>query len=212
MKSAHRIWSPNRDLAIFFVGFILAWTLCVVAVWKFGILPEPVRPWFRNTFWIGAIAIWLIWRRQPAPLRWLGLWPISAKNIALTSGAFIFILAWNALRVQIMHSSAGLLPSMTVDRLIWGFIGVFVEELMFRGVIQSKLSESMSAFFAIVITTVLFFLIHVPGWVTLSIRVNAATVATVILVGIISGTLRYWSRSLWPGFAVHWANNLGAMF
>ncbi|WP_430641345.1 CPBP family intramembrane glutamic endopeptidase [Afipia massiliensis] len=96
-------------------------------------------------------------------------------------------------------------------RVIWSLIGASVEELLFRGVIQTRLTARLASWLAILVTTVLFLAIHIPGWVILSVTVSASVVATVTLVGLICGVLRHRSGSLWPGVAAHWANNLGAM-
>jgi membrane protease YdiL (CAAX protease family) len=50
----------------------------------------------------------------------------------------------------------------------------------------------------------------VPGWLILSMQVDAFTAVSVLLTGLVCGALRYWSGSLWPAVAAHWANNLGA--
>jgi membrane protease YdiL (CAAX protease family) len=195
---------------MFFVGFGIAWTLFVVVAWKYGALPEWARPWLRTALWLGAVAVWIAWQRPAAPLYRLGLCSFDRRSKAVTIAAFMMLIGWNLLRVQLMNSSAGTLMSLTFSNLVQGLIGVFVEELVFRGVIQSRLSERLAGFYAILTTAVLFLLIHVPGWMILTIPVSAGRVATVFLVGVISGVLRSWTKSLWPGVAAHWANNIGA--
>src|SRR6516162_1659307 len=143
-------------------------------------------------------------------MEWLGLWPISLRKFGLAVAGFVSILGWNWLRVNFLATSVNGAAFAEPDLLVWSFIGVFVEELLFRGVVQTQIAETYSALTAILITSVLFLAIHVPGWIILSIPVNAATVATVFLVGLICGAVRQWSKSLWPGVAIHWSNNLGA--
>jgi len=200
------------DVAIFFAVFGIVWTLFVVVVWKFGVLPESARPWARTALWLGAVLIWIAWQRPAAPLSWLGVSSFDRRSIAIAATVFVILIVWNLLRVHLMNSSAGTLSSLTFSKLVQGFVGVFVEEIIFRGVIQSRLSERLAGPYAILTTAVLFLLIHLPGWVILSIPVSAAGVVTVLLVGVISGVLRLWTKSLWPGVAAHWANNIGAGF
>jgi membrane protease YdiL (CAAX protease family) len=95
--------------------------------------------------------------------------------------------------------------------IVWSFAGVFVEELVFRGVVQTRLAEGCAAPLAIVAAAALFLLIHVPGWAILALPVDARTAVSIFLIGVICGGLRHWSGSLWPAVASHWANNLGAM-
>jgi|SRR5262245_15279784 len=96
--------------------------------------------------------------------------------------------------------------------LISGLVGVFVEELLFRGVMQTSLSEIARPWLAILIAAVLFLLIHVPGWVLLKLPIDAQIVGSVFAIGVICGVLRHLTQSIWPPIAAHWANNLGALF
>jgi membrane protease YdiL (CAAX protease family) len=200
------------DVAIFLAGFGIIWTLFVIVVWKLGALPELARPWFRTALWLGAVLVWIAWQRPAAPLSWLGLSPLDRRSSAVTVAAFVILIAWNLLRVHAVGSSSTAPFLLTFSRLVQGLVGVFVEELVFRGVIQSRLSERLAAPYAVLLTAVLFLLIHLPGWIILSIPVGLGGVTTVFLVGVISGLLRLRTKSLWPGVAAHWANNIGAGF
>ena len=143
-----------------------------------------------------------------APCRWLGLAPLRPGQAVTALIAFASIFAGNLLRVRFeLDQLAIVTPSM----LAWTFVGVFVEELMFRGVVQTRLAERHAPPVAILIAAVLFLLIHVPGWTILAIPTDARTVTSIFLIGVICGGLRHWSGSLWPAVAAHWANNLGAM-
>jgi membrane protease YdiL (CAAX protease family) len=200
-----------RDLTVFLVAFSTFWIAAVIAVWKLGVLPEAARPWFRTAVWVGACVLWIAWRRPHAPATWLGLWPIKAEQIGLAILAFAVIFAWNLLRVQVLAAPLGHLTAMAPRALAWSLVGVFVEELLFRGVVQGELAECFSSPTAILGAATLFLLIHVPGWIILDIPAGAVTVATVFLIGVICGALRLWSKSLWPAVAAHWSNNLGAL-
>lgn len=50
---------------------------------------------------------------------------------------------------------------------------VFVEELLFRGVVQTSLAKWLRPSLAILSATVLFVLSHVPGWLLLNIPIDA---------------------------------------
>ena len=201
----------RRPLAICFVAFTAAWIAFVIMLWKLQLVPDAARPWLRNAFWIGAAAIWVAWRRPPERRRWMGLWPITLRQAGLALAAFGLIVSWNLLRVHVLASPLGKLAAATPISLAWGFVGVFAEELLFRGVIQTQIAEGTRIAWAILVTTILFLAIHIPGWIILAIPIGAPEVATVFLVGVICGILRAWSQSLWPAVFAHWANNLGAM-
>jgi len=207
----HQARGSLRDLLVLYLVFIALWSVAILVVWKFGFLPEPERQWFRTAAWIGTVAVWIIWQRPPSPAKWLGLLPVRPREVALVMIAFSVIFCWNFLRVTILSPPLERLATTTSDILLWSFIGVFVEELLFRGVIQTQLAERLVPSVAVLVAATLFLFIHIPGWTILSIAVDAPTVVTVYLVGIISGALRHSTESLWPAVAIHWANNLGAM-
>ncbi|HKU64600.1 MAG TPA: type II CAAX endopeptidase family protein [Rhizomicrobium sp.] len=202
---------PLGDLALFVVVFGISWAGCVTFAWRFEGLPEETRPWFRTAIWCLAAAIWVWWRKPRRPLDWLGLTPLSAGIVAVSVVAFVVIFAWNLLRVQLIDGAVGGLRTFAVGGYVWGFVGVFVEELFFRGVVQTQLAERFSTPIAIIVSAALFLAIHVPGWIILSIPIHAVVVASVFLLGLVCGWLRSRSGSLWPAVGAHWANNLGAM-
>ena len=202
---------PIRDLAIFVIAFAAVWTADVIVAWRLDLVSEPLRPWLRAVIWIGAVAVWIRWQRIPAPMRWLGLAPISGGQAAGALIAFASIFCGNLLRVQFGAAPLHQLAAMTPGALAWSFVAVFVEELVFRGAVQTRLAEQYAVPVAILIAAVLFLLIHVPAWTILAIPVDGRTALSVFLIGAICGGLRHWSGSLWPAVAAHWANNLGAM-
>jgi len=202
---------PIRDVVIFFAAFAVVWTADVIVAWRLEMVPELLRPWLRAVIWLGAVAVWGRWQRTPAPARWLGLVPISGGQAACALIAFASIFCGNLLRVYFAAVPLHQLAAMTPAALVWSFVAVFVEELVFRGVVQTRLAEQCAAPVAILVAAVLFLLIHVPGWTILAIPADARTVLSIFLIGVICGGLRHWSGSLWPAVAAHWANNLGAM-
>lgn len=181
-----------------------------MVVWKLGGLDEPWRPWFRAVFWIGTTALWVVWTRPPRSLAWLGLWPVSWQALALAVAVFAGIGLWSVVRVSLLAAPLHQLSTWPLAAYAGSFAGVLEEELVFRGVLQGDLQSRLPPLPAIGLTLAAFLAIHVPGWLILAIPVGPIQVLTVVLVGLICGVLRYWSGSLWPGVAAHWANNLGA--
>ncbi|HJT42855.1 MAG TPA: type II CAAX endopeptidase family protein [Rhizomicrobium sp.] len=202
---------PLGDLTLFVAIFGIVWAGCVIFVWRLEGLPEEARPWFRTAIWCFAAAIWVWWQKPRRPLDWLGLTPLSAKIVAVSVIAFVVIFVWNLLRVQLIGGAVGGLRTLSVGGYLWSVVGVFVEEFLLRGVVQTRLAECLSTPIAIIVSSALFLAIHVPGWILLSIPINAVVVASVFLLGLVCGWLRSRSGSLWPAVSAHWANNLGAM-
>ncbi len=201
---------PLRDLAIFVIVFFGLWTLAVVVIWQRDGVSEPLRPWVRTAFWIGAVLIWISWQQLSRPADWLGLVPVSTWTVASCLAVSFAVFAWNEFRTHTLMAPTLQLSAWTFDHFGWSFTGALAEELVFRGVILTQARRSFSAHWAVVGTAALFVAVHVPGWVLLSIPVDGIEVATVFLVGIISGWLRWATGSIWPAVAVHWTNNLGA--
>lgn len=208
---SERSQSSLKEVAIAFTAFAAVWTLYVVLTWNLNLLPEAVRPWFRAIIWLAATFAWTAWVRPTAPCKWLGLSPITLRQLWLTLVVFAVIAGWNLVRVRYLMPPANRLSSLTYVAAAWSFLGVFIEELFFRGAMQARLQERFSPIWAIVLTSVLFLAIHVPGWLLLSMQVNPVIVVSVFLIGLICCILRYWSKSLWPGVAAHWAHNLGTL-
>jgi membrane protease YdiL (CAAX protease family) len=211
MGSSDGARGPIRDLILFVIAFAAVWTVDVIVAWRLEMVPVPLRPWLRAILWIGAAAVWIAWQRTPAPARWLGLAPVSRGQAACALIAFASIFCGNLLRVHFIGSALHQLAVMTPAALAWSFVAVFVEELVFRGVVQTRLAEQYSAPMAILIAAVLFLLIHVPGWAILDLPTDVRMATSIFLIGVICGGLRHWSGSLWPAIAAHWANNLGAI-
>lgn len=85
-------------------------------------------------------------------------------------------------------------------------IGPLVEELLFRGVLLSAVSRYVGNAWSIVLTAVLFAVVHLPDlsflWYALP---NLA------LLGLVLGWLRVQSDSIWPSVTAHGMNNLLAV-
>ncbi|RDJ00033.1 CPBP family intramembrane metalloprotease [Dyella solisilvae] len=85
-------------------------------------------------------------------------------------------------------------------------LGPLVEELLFRGVLLSAVSRHVGNAWAIVLTALLFAVVHLPDlsflWYALP---NLA------LLGLVLGWLRVQSGSIWPAVLAHGMNNLLAV-
>jgi hypothetical protein len=75
------------------------------------------------------------------------------------------------------------------------------EELAFRGIVQGELAKAVRGGEAVVMTAVLFSVIHV----------SVFSAPYLLALGLFLGLLRERSGSLVPGMAVHFAHNLAVM-
>lgn len=90
--------------------------------------------------------------------------------------------------------------------LIVATLGPFVEELLFRGVLLSALMQRCRTGWAVVVSSLLFALVHLPGlgwqWFALP---------DLILLACLLAWLRLRSASIWPAVLAHSCNNLLAV-
>jgi len=125
----------------------------------------------------------------------------------------------------ILHEEGLAVGSTTtaLARSDWFFLGVvvifsgtFLEEIWFRGMIQMKLSrlralEKINPHFAIFLQSTLFGLVHfLPIYfgTGLSLPVKVWFFVYPALIGIVIGYLNERYHSLWPGWIIHYTNNL----
>lgn len=96
----------------------------------------------------------------------------------------------------------GVLAPAGVDRpvayvLAACLAGPFAEELFFRGLVYGRLRTRLPAWVCVALTTVLFVFAHPRAGL-----IQAAG-------GVLFALLYEWRRTVWPGFVVHAAGNLG---
>ena len=92
------------------------------------------------------------------------------------------------------------IPSLTVALLVFALMPAITEELAFRGFILSGLRRSYSEGTSIVLSALLFGILHVL--VSLFQQLFGAT-----LLGLVLGLIALRSGSLWPGVLFHFLNN-----
>jgi hypothetical protein len=206
------------DVWIFVAVFFALWTAAVALVWKLELLDPALRPWVRAALWLGAAGVWLAWKRPARPLTWLGIAPATLRAVALAAAAFVVMLAIAFVRDRITGTPGLVASDFAASALAVRLSVVLQEELVFRGVIQTRLAEGGVTWIAVLLSSLLFLAIHLPGWSIVGAfttepwgQVQARNVGSVLLLGLACGSLRAWSGSLWPGVALHWAYNVGAI-
>jgi len=127
---------------------------------------------------------------------------------------------WSVLLWSVVAALGGAIPSMWLQEQIpelpnwveneftlilgsrWGYVAIgllapFAEEIVFRGAILKVLLEKLSPWTAIVLSALLFALIHL----------NPAQMPHAFLVGLLLGWMYKRTGSILPGIAYHWTNN-----
>jgi membrane protease YdiL (CAAX protease family) len=96
---------------------------------------------------------------------------------------------------MVRHSSAW---EFALSFLLIGVIGPILEELIFRGYIQTRLVMRHGAIAGILITSAFFGLFHL----------NLVQGGFAFLLGLFLGTVAYRARSIYPAIACHMAVNI----
>lgn len=81
------------------------------------------------------------------------------------------------------------------------------EELLFRGYFLGRLQEKTGKWLAVIITAVAFGLIHVPGVTDSGIVLQWGAAADTFAMGLVAGSLRVLSGSIWAGVLLHSIKN-----
>jgi uncharacterized protein len=136
------------------------------------------------------------WKKS---LPWLGLFIVMG-----------LLFNWLESNIPQLHSAA--MDKMIQASMNHAFIailgiGVLVpifEELVFRGLLFTRIQELFSPMVTVLITALSFTVLHV--------QYNAAILVGMFCIGFLLGMLRWKSDSIWPGILVHCANNTIATF
>ncbi|MGP1664410.1 MAG: lysostaphin resistance A-like protein [Rhodanobacter sp.] len=144
----------------------------------------PTRAWF----YLAAIAVGL---GSALIGGWLSEWLAHGQEISQD--------------VKELGTNAS--PAVSVAlALIVVTLGPLVEELLFRGVLLSALLRHLGTLWAVLVCSLLFALIHLPG-----LNFLWYAVPNLFLLALALAWLRLHSRSIWPSVLAHSTNNLLAV-
>lgn len=210
--------SPRASLsflAAFLAGFAVLWIALFAAFWfalvrQMHFVPVQAGPLLHMALWLGAVMLWLQWTSQPSPARWLGLTTFRLEHMGVM--LLVMLCMYGAQLFWANFTGAGhhRLAHLTAMSWIIAPLALFLDELLFRGVVQTRLAESLPAAAAILIAALLFFLSRVP-FLMLGTSPDYFVIYSTALVGVICGGLRHGTGSLWPGFGVRFAYFLGTL-
>lgn len=94
------------------------------------------------------------------------------------------------------------IPEMIAALIVVAVLPGVAEELIFRGVVQPSMIERFGPKAGIALTALFFATYHLNPW----------TFVPIFFVGLIFGTLVYWSGSVWAGVLAHFGANSLAVF
>jgi membrane protease YdiL (CAAX protease family) len=162
-------------------------------------------------FWGGGFCLLLIMeialRRRSLSV--VGFrWPTNRKVLLIFTIALALFFTFGAL-VHVLFE----IEWHYLNQYFWSgvVLGPLVEEIVFRGLIQTRLETALGNTKSWILSSILFSLYHIIAWFIISGKVVTAYTITqlvgVSLVGMFMGISRAKTKSLLPPFLLHAVNN-----
>jgi membrane protease YdiL (CAAX protease family) len=216
--------SPSRRFCIFLAAFYAAWTLRVVLL--LWVDPRIENFWLqqcwsqglRVALWILPVLLYVRTVDHVGALRYLRLDTLPrGRRLWLGMAIFATFLALAALGAMLeggrpanfLHTP----PHRWAQLFVQMAFVALAEEILFRGFILTKLSSLQrraSKVWPTLISSALFVLIHVPGWLYMQGPQPALIqlAVSVFIISCVLGLLFQVTESLWPPVALHLLNNV----
>jgi len=186
-------------------GFFLVWTGAAALLWRPRVLPFAGLFWLKVPLWLAPVALLAAFRQSWAAD--FGIVRPSYRAVGLAIGAIALVALGEATRVHWFDPRPLHWPSPSL--MLLEAQAPLLEELLFRGAIQPALVRYHGTILGIAITSLLFLLIHVPGWVVLPPAPGPISMIYIFGLGLFLGGLRQASGTIWVPLLAHWANNIG---
>ena len=214
MTTDHVAELPKRvaPFVAYLVLFFAVWIVWVLEIYplllKLGersFAYALVNNGLRLLIWVLPVFVYLTFIDRVDPVEYLKLKQNWKRGILVGVVATVANFLLNAIAYGI--------PAFDWERVTWNsIIGTsiligFVEEIPFRGFILQKFQERMTFWPASVISSLLFLLIHFPGWIALHF-LQARSVVAVFVIGFLLAVIFHYSRSLWGSIVAHSGNDL----
>jgi uncharacterized protein len=201
-----------RSLGFFLVSFFAVWTLWALLLVRYPALNEGgvLRAVIRVLVWIVPTCLFIRFVEGPPVLGRLGLTLRWRKGVLFGLLGFLVLAAV----VGVQHGSRLSHFAIPKDPATWMnaiLSAPIAEEVLFRGLVFRVLLERLAVWSALVVSALLFALIHLPYW-WLSGAASPAGLAlrlgSIFAYGIFFALLYHWSGSLYAPIICHVLNNL----
>jgi hypothetical protein len=165
--------------------------------------------------WIGPAWAYARWIRQTPVLSYLGISAAPARREWGITGLVTLLYLGAVVGLEVMFGGKSFHPSVPAAFAITFLAAsALIEEILFRGLVLQELSRHFRGVPANIITSLLFVVVHWPHWIWsrgFSAGVFADSVG-LFLASVLFGWLYLRTRSIWPCFMAHVANNVVAGF
>src|SRR5262249_33967200 len=199
-------------LCLSLVGFFALWTLWAWLLARYpGMDPSGViRAAVRLLIWVVPALLFVRLVEGGCVLLRLGLCDKSCRGLVIGLGGFAVLLLATVLRQRSGRFSF----AVPTELAIWLnpiLTAPLAEELVFRGLAFRVLRDRFNVAAALVASSLLFALIHLPYWWMSGSKTPGAiglSLVTMTAYGLLFAFLYQWSGSLWSPLICHWLNNL----
>jgi membrane protease YdiL (CAAX protease family) len=198
--------NDKKTIWYFIGGFFLLWLLRVI------LLPSPVADTLQGDMVGTVIRVLLFLGPSVFITKYIYHEKFDeayALHIPNKRGVYIAIAY-----IVLLIADAFVTRHISFTKNIWILLNIpfapIIEELVFRGFLLTKLEKQMEGMQAVIATSIVFTVMHFPGWILLSHMtpiVLIMTSAQVFIFGFILGVIKRQSKSVYSGMAVHIINN-----
>lgn len=215
MRSQPAAKRPLTPLVAYVAAFFLTWTLYVYLVYPqartlgtaslaFAIVNQGVR----LPIWILPVFVYARYVDGVNPLAYLKLASFSKRAILITLAVVLLDLLSSLLRYGMPDLSPA---NITWNNVLGSSLAVgFVEEIPFRGLLLQDLQVRYGFWIGNIVSSLLFLLIHFPGWLLLGglPALQWHQIVYVFVFGCIMSLLLKYTQSLWSPIIAHSFNDM----
>ncbi|NMB02569.1 MAG: CPBP family intramembrane metalloprotease [Firmicutes bacterium] len=208
-----------KSTYLIFISIMVAW----FGAWLLKIQLERGLTWLTTSR--GSFAFWTVTKLILWIIPALYLLQISQRSVweLFNFANWISWLKWGG-GLGLLIALTALVPNYLQGNpllpagLSWPLVNViliapFFEEFLMRGAILGNLQLRYSFFTANIISSLMFLILHIPGWfftgvLQQSFRQPIGGALSIFLVSLVFGWATHRSKSLMAGILAHFLNNL----
>jgi membrane protease YdiL (CAAX protease family) len=209
--------TPGFWLAL--AAFVVVWSVRATIGFRIDQTLHPdTRPIYSSVvklaLWAVPAAAFAIWIRRDAPLQTLRLGMPATRTLPFAAVLMVVYLAGVAFDVARKHGRTlaqlgEALAARGAATFAWGVPSAFAEELVFRGLVQTELTERWGFWRANAVGSLVFVAMHWPHriWRNGFGLDVVGDAPALLLIALTLGFLTQRTGSIWPAVVFHAANN-----
>ena len=199
----------HREVIKYFIMLVTIWTLYLLFLYDY-ISSIHLGYVLTSLCKVSLFLLPILWITKLNGLRSVGIsYPNSNTFKIGFLVASIYLVVGTMLNIYVGGCSVMKLP----DLRFWLFnfiISCLVEEIVFRGFIFQRLRSVSSFRLSAIISSILFLIIHFPGWIIFSMESWIVVSISIFILGIVLAYVKERTESVWACYIIHAFNNLAA--